>query len=211
MFKYISSYRKNKSRGGGAAIIYNDNYFSATTPDIIVPENIEAAWAVFTPHSSIKSKVSVKRIVIGSIYVSPGLEHKTETIDHIIATIHTMRAKYDNDVQFLIGGDVNRLDTTEILECYGALRQAVTVPTRKAATLSVLITDLYSMYHPPTTLPPLQVDTGKTGKDSDHSVVVFAPRTNPQYRVTRKKKTISVRPTPQSNMLKFESDLAEIS
>ena len=112
---------------------------------------------MFTPHCSIKSKVSVKRIVIGSIYVSPRSKHKTETIDHIIATIHTMRAKYDNDVQFLIGGDVNRLDTTEILECYGALRQAVTVPTRKAATLSVLITDLYSMYHPPTTLPPLQV------------------------------------------------------
>ena len=102
-------------------------------------------------YSKIKSKIKVKRIVIGSIYVSRRSKFKNETIDHIIATIHILRAKYDNDMQFLIGGDVNRLDISEILECYGALRQVVSVPTRKTATLSVLITDLYSMYHPPTT------------------------------------------------------------
>ena len=67
------------------------------------------------------------------------------------------------------------------------------------------------MYHPPTTLPPLQVDQGKPGKDSDHSVVVFAPLTNPQYRVFRKKKTVSVRPLPHTDILKFESDLARVS
>ena len=140
--------------------------------------------------------------------MSPRSKFKNETIDHIIATIHILRAKYDNDVKFLIGGDVNRLDISEILECYGALRQVVSVPTRKAATLSVLITDLC---HPPTTLPPLQVDSGKTGKDSDHCVVVFAPRNNSQYRVTRKKKTIAVRPTLQSDVFKYEADLAMIS
>ena len=211
IFKYVSSYRKNRSPGGGAAIIYNESQFTAIKPDIIVPQNVEAVWAVFTPHANITSKVKVRRIAIGSIYVSPRSKYKDETIDHIISTIHIIRAKYDNDVQFLIGGDVNRLDITEILECYGALRQVVSVPTRKTATLSVLITDMYSMYHPPTTLPPLQVDSGKTGKDSDHCVVVFAPRNDPQYRVTRKKKTIAVRPTPQSDVFKYEADLAMIS
>ena len=208
IFKYVSSYRRNKSPGGGAAIVYNESQFKVTIPDIIVPENIEAAWAVFTP---INTRVNVKRIVIGSIYVSPRSRQKNETVDHIIESIHLMRAKYDNNVQFIIGGDVNRLNTTEILECYGALRQVVSVPTRKTATLSVLITDLYSSYHPPTTLPPLQVDTGKTGRDSDHNVVVFAPRTNLQYRVSRKKKVVPIRPLPQSDIFKYESDLAKVS
>ena len=211
MFKYISSFRKNKSPGGGAAIVYNESQFTVITPDITIPENIEAAWAVFTPHNNIKSNTKIKRIAIASIYVSPRSKHKNETIDHIIETIHIMRAKYDNDVQFIIGGDVNRLDTTEILECYGALRQVVSVPTRNTATLSILITDLYSMYHPPTTLPPLQVDPGKTGKDSDHTIVVFAPITNLQCRVIRKKKTVSVRPLPQTEIFKFEGDLAKVS
>ena len=71
--------------------------------------------------------MKVKRIAIGSIYVSPRSRHKIQTIDHIIATIHILRAKYDNDIHFMIGGDVNRLDPGEILECHGALRQVVTV------------------------------------------------------------------------------------
>ena len=67
------------------------------------------------------------------------------------------------------------------------------------------------MYHPVTTLPPLQVDTGKDGKDSDHNVVVFAPRSNVEYRVSRKKKTVTTRPVPQSQILKFESELAKVA
>ena len=65
------------------------------------------------------------------------------------------------------------------------------------------------MYHPPTTLPPLQVDTGKKGKDSDHNIVVFAPISNSQYTVERIKKTVKTRPIPESQILKFEKDLAE--
>ena len=42
-------------------------------------------------------------------------------------------------------------------------------------------------------------------------MVVFAPRNNSQYRVTMKKKTIAVRPTLQSDVFKYEADLAMIS
>ena len=73
IFKYVSSYRRNKSPGGGAAIVYNESQFKVTIPDIIVPEHIEAVWAVFTP---INTRVNVKRIVIGSIYVSPRSRQK---------------------------------------------------------------------------------------------------------------------------------------
>ena len=60
------------------------------------------------------------------------------------------------------------------------------------------------MFHPPTTLPPLQVDTDKQGKDGDHDVVVLAPVSNQEYRIERKKRTIITRPLPQSQILNFE-------
>ena len=66
------------------------------------------------------------------------------------------------------------------------------------------------MYHSPTTLPSLQVDTDKKGKDSDHNVVVFAPISNELYTVDRVKKTIRTRPVMESQILKFEQDLAQV-
>jgi hypothetical protein len=151
--------------------------------------------------------LKVKRIAVGSYYVSPRSRHKQEVIDHIIDTIHILRAKYDNDVSFLIGGDFNRLDISDILDSYGALKQVISVPTRNTATLEIILTDLHTMFHPPTTLPPLQVDTDKVGKDSDHEVVILAPISNLQYKVERRKKTIFTRPLPQSQIVNFEKGL----
>ena len=76
---------------------------------------------------------------------------KKEVIEHIIETIHLLRAKYDNEISLLIGGDFNRVDISEILDCYGGLKQILSIPTRKSATLEILLTDLHTMYHPPTT------------------------------------------------------------
>ena len=208
VLKSISSYRKTKP-GGGCAIIYNETQFNVTNPEIEVPEDVEAVWAIFTPKTEQRNKLNVKRIAIGSVYVSPRSQHKVETIDHIIETIHIIRGQYDNEVNFLIGGDFNRLDITEILDSYGGLKQVISLPTRESATLEILLTDLHTMFHPPTTLPPLQVDTDKIGKDSDHNVVVFAPISNVQYRLDRTKKTVTTRPVLDSQVLKFEQELAQ--
>ena len=48
-FKTISYYRKNRSPGGGAAIVYDKNRFKDIDTDIYVPEDIEAVWAVLSP------------------------------------------------------------------------------------------------------------------------------------------------------------------
>ena len=138
--------------------------------DIFVPEDIEAVWSVFSPVSDCLEQLKVKRIAVCAIYVSPRSKVKPETIDHIIESIHLLRAKYDNDVNFIISGDFNHLDVNDILDCYGGLKQIISVPNRKSATLQLIITDLHTMYHPPTTLPPLQVDENKKGKDGDHDM-----------------------------------------
>ena len=130
--------------------------------------------------------MQVKRIAIGSIYVSPRSQFKSQTIDHIIDSIHLLRAKYNNDINFCIGGDFNRLDLSDILNKYGTLKQIISIPTRKLATLEILLTDLHTLYHPPTTLPPLQVDSNKKGKDGDHDVGIFAPASNAQKKENNK-------------------------
>ena len=91
-------------------------------------------------------------------------------MEHITQTIHFMRAKYNNEVNFLIGGDVNRYSYESVLDSYGALKQCVTVSTRKDASLSVILTDLHSYYHPPTTRAPIQVDS-----DKDQSEMMVSP------------------------------------
>ena len=65
------------------------------------------------------------------------------------------------------------------------------------------------MYHPATTIPPLQVDTAKMGKDGDHEIVVLAPKNNQQFKVERQKKKIITRPLPQSKIERFERAIIE--
>ena len=67
------------------------------------------------------------------------------------------------------------------------------------------MTDLHTLFHPPTTLPPLQVDEDKLGQDSDHEVVV--PKQNIKFKKSRTKKTVKTRPLPESQISKFEDDL----
>ena len=204
-FKSIS-YARPKRPGGGCAIIYNDARFEVTELKMDIPDGVEAAYALLVPRNKDKS-VRVKQIVVGSFYTSPNSRHKSATIEHIIESIHLLRAKFDNEVNFILGGDFNRLPISEIMDAYGALNQLVSVPTRLGATLEIILTDLHSLYHPPTTLPPLEVDQDKDGADSDHNIVIMAPLSNGNYELKRKKKTIVTRPLPTSNFAKFEAAL----
>ena len=132
------------------------------------------------------------------------LQMNKEVVEHIISTIHQLRANYDNNVKYIIGGDFNRLEISDILDSYGALKQIITVPTRKNATLEIILTDLHTFFHPPTTLPPLQVDSNQHGKDSDHDIVVLAPISNSKYKIEREKRLVITRPIPDSKMAMFE-------
>ena len=99
------------------------------------------------------------------------------------------------------------MDVNDILESYGALKSIITVPTRLYATLVVILTDIPSLFHPPTTLSPLQVDQDKLGKDSDHEIVVLAPVSNVQCKRERKKRVFT-RPLPDSQIAKFVQELS---
>ena len=200
----IHSYKRekvkaNKQPGGGCAIVYNENRFKATIPDIFVPKGVEACWLVLKP---LAQTDLIENIAIASVYVSPSSRFKTATINHIIDTIHLLRAKYDNKINYVIGGDLNQLKIDRILDAYGPLRQVITFPSRKSAILEKLITDLHTMYQPPECLPPLQVDEDKTGKDSDHNIAVLAPIMMSNNR-KREKRLVKTRPLPDSGVNQF--------
>ena len=162
-FKVISYKRQKTGKGqpgGGCAIIYNDNRYKVTRLEIPVPNGVEAAWALFTPVSS-TAHHKVKKIAIGTFYVSPRSVFKEATIDHIIENIHFLRSKFDNEIHFLLGGDLNRLKIEPIMDSYGALKQVISTGTRKGAILENLITDLHSFYHPLPPYPPYSLMKGK--------------------------------------------------
>ena len=119
-----------------------------------------------------KTRGCVKIIAVCSFYISPRSKFKHETVQHFIETIHMMRAKYDDKIHILLAGDANKFPITPVLNSYGQLRQICSIPTRKNATLELIITDLWGLYHPPSSMPPLKVDQDKKGKDSDHAIII---------------------------------------
>ena len=94
-----------------------------------MPLGVEAVWGVFAPGWLDDRLQRVRRICVAAIYIAPRIPFRKETISHIIHTIHLTRARFNNEVHFLLGGDFNRTNIQEILHSYGALQQMCGVPT----------------------------------------------------------------------------------
>ena len=203
----VHSYKRQGRTGGGCAVIYNETRFKVEKVTVNVEEGIESVWVIMTPKILDDKLQRVKRVCVSSVYIAPRSEMKSQTMSHLIQTIHYIRSRYDNQVNFCIGGDVNRTDYSDVIDAYGALKQCVTVGTRKQATLEIMLSDLMTLYHPPTTLAPLQVDENKNGADSDHYIVIFAPKSNNNFRVERVKKEVRTRPLPDSKLCFFGREI----
>ena len=200
-FKSFSYRRPRGQTGGCCALIYNDSRFTVEQVHVQSEEGIETVWAMLHPRNLDHKLQHVKRICVASVYIAPRSKMKAQIMNHQIQSIHSIRSKYDNNVNFLLAGDVNRMDYSDILDAYGALKQCVTVGTRKEATLEIILSDLANHYHPTTVGGPLKVDEDKIGKDSDHNIVIFAPKSNPNFKIERKKKIIHIRPVPHKSQV----------
>jgi hypothetical protein len=195
--------------GGGVAIIYNKHRFQLADEEIGVPAGIEAVWCVLSPQRLDNKEQRVKQICVGSIYIAPRSPFKRESIDHVIHIIQLVRAKYNNNVHFLIGGDFNLVGVQDILDSYGGLQQMCSVPTRKGATLQLILTDLHTFMHPPSSHPPRQVDEGKKGVDSDHQALILAPKASTHFVKKREKRKVTIRPMPESKIFEFSAELTQ--
>ena len=137
---------------------------------------------------------------MASVYYSSTQTRKSDFIDHISEAYTILCAKYGSDLKFIIAGDYNKLNIKPILNLSPDLKQVVGIFTRRNpdAILDKIITNLHSLYHVPTTLPPLDNDEDVLGKPSDHLIVHMKPLSSGNPSKQKKYKTIKYRPFPDS-------------
>ena len=191
--------------GGGVALVYNEENFIVEDAGLNVPNGIEAVWAILTPKSI--DIPSIKKILVGGIYIAPQSQFKQLTIEHIIETMYSVQSRYDSQIRFLISGDFNKVSIENILEANGAMHQICSVPTHGKQTLELVLTCMATLFHPPTTLEPFKQDEDTSGKPSDHKVIIVAPKSNTVYNVERHKKLIHIRPQPKSKVAAFMREM----
>ena len=107
----------------------------------------------------------------------------------------------------MISRDFNKVNIEDILESNGALQHVCNVATRNDSTLELVITDMATLLHPPTTLDPINQDKNTKGKPSDHHVIVVAPRTDVNFKIERHKRNVHLRPLPESKMSRYMRDM----
>ena len=162
--------RKNTLRSsGGVSILVREN-IPANKIDIKVPDHIETLWVSVRPNWLPRA---ISNIVVCGVYY-PGYNSEyapdqNDIILHITETVHYLYSKYTNPL-FVIMGDFNDLKTNEIRNAC-SLKQVVKVPTRKNATLDLILTNKSNnFYKDPITLPSIST--------SDHLCVLYEPMVN---------------------------------
>ena len=191
--------RKNALRSsGGVSILVKDN-IPACKVNIKVPEHIEALWVSLRPTWLPRS---ISNIVVGGVYypgsTSEYAPNQEDIILHITETVHNLYNRYANPL-FVIMGDFNDLKTNAICNAC-ALKQVVKVPTRKEATLDLILTNKTNkFYKEPVTLPSIST--------SDHLCVLYEPVVNP--KIDLEKNTIFIRKYHRSAMIAFGSWLVQ--
>ena len=86
--------------------------------------------------------------------------------EHLFDSLTLAEARYPN-CAFAVCGDFNRFNTQQLTNHF-RLKQIVKVPTRKDATLDLIMTNLYEYYSEPKIFPPFGL--------SDHATVLVSPK-----------------------------------
>ena len=185
--------RKNTLRHSGGVSIFVNESLPATRLDVKIPSHLECLWVSIRPKWLPRA---ISNIIIcgiyypgsGSVYAPP----QDDLISYLIESVQKFVYKYSNPL-FLLMGDFNDLDVSEICEtCH--FQQVVKVPTRKDATIDLILTNLNNDYYDsPVSLP-------KIG-DGDHYPVLHVPKVYIKPKIQKKK--IEKRIFKRSAMLEF--------
>ena len=207
-YQVITSVNPRSFRGGQPALVINEEKFhiKKLNPEpITVPEGVEAVWALLTPKVG-KAKGFIEHIAVAAIYYrGPKSTKKQELFDHIAESYNLLMTKYGSGLHFILAGDTNRLNLSPILNLSPSLKQVVTLPTRldPPAILDPIITTLKEYFQQPVTKPPIENDSNKDGKPSDHLVVLMPPVSEDIICPTREKRWVKYRPLPESGIDKM--------
>ena len=114
-YQIVKNVLQRKQKGGKPVLVVkNEKYFiKELCPGIItVPPSVEASWVLLTP--KVQTNHEVKHIAVASIYYTKKTKAR-DFIDHICEAYNILMFKYGQGLQFIISGDMNRLNINPIL------------------------------------------------------------------------------------------------
>ena len=209
----ISNVSQRVGVGGRPAIIANKKKFNVqniTNTLVQIPWGVEAVWCILTP-KNVKNDSKIQKIACCSIYSKPASNKKTLLLDHISDAYNVLCTKYGRGLHFVLAGDTNDLKLDSILSLSPSLSQIVKEWTRldPPAILDPVIMTLSNLYQEPVCLEPLDADQDKQGKKSDHRIVIVKPINTINNKCSRQTRQVTVRPFPQSGILKMKNWLID--
>ena len=205
--KYVSTPRPGARRGGGTALACSEERFQMTKLNIAIPRPLEACFALLKPKNP-TGKTS--KFICCCFYSPPSSPHRNKLAEFIVATVGRLRGEHPGSRVF-VAGDRNDLKIEVFTSLDPTLKQLVQGVTNKNndKLLDVIFTDSHDIMQQPVILPPMQVDTGKEGKDSDHKGVECLPRTTLAPAGGQVREKILVRRFPESKIIDFGFTLVD--
>ena len=205
--KYVSTPRPGARRGGGTAFACSEERFTLTKLNIAIPRPLEACFALLKPKNP-TGKTS--KFICCCFYSPPASPHRNKLAEFVVATIGQLRGEHPWSRVF-VAGDRNDLKIQVFSSLDPTLKQLVQGVTNKNndRLLDVIFTDSHDIMQQPVILPPMQVDTGKEGKDSDHKGVECLPRTTVAQTGGQVREKILVRRFPESKIVDFGFKLVD--
>merc|ERR1712240_558594 len=193
--------RRNTARVSGGVSILVKNHIPTSKLEINVPEHIECLWITARPKWLPRA---ISNIVVAGIYY-PGSNssyapNQEDILLHITETVQQLYKIYVNPL-FVLMGDFNDLCVDDICNSCN-LNQVVKIPTRKNATLDLILTNSDNKYYKdPVSLPNI-------GK-SDHQCVLYEPIAN--RNIAKSKSKTTTRIFHKSAIMEFGSWLTKFN
>ena len=169
--------RENVLRHSGGVSVFVHKNIPATKLKVKVPEQFEVIWVSVRPNWLPRT---ISNIIIcgtyypgsGSIYAPP----QEDLLTYLTESVQKFMNRYASPL-FMLMGDFNDLNIDEICEIC-RFQQVVKVPTRKEATLDLILTNISNTYYEdPISLPKLG--------DGDHFCVLYSPKSYQKPKLQR--------------------------
>ena len=164
--------RQRDQHGGVCVYIKDDKCNFKQINELNCCEDHETLWLYLRPN---RLPRGFSCIVAGVVYHPPRSDERSIR-EHLFNSLTLAESKHPN-CGILVTGDFNRLDISGLLNHF-RLKQIVKVPTRRNATLDLVLTNMHDYYYSPQAYPPFGL--------SDHNTVVASPKVKEHQSNTKK-------------------------
>ena len=173
---YNVIWRHRSSEDHGGVCLYIKEGFSRykKLEELSCCNDHEILWVQLQPH---RLPRGFSYLIVAALYHPHWSGTENDSMrDHLFQSLSLTESKYPN-CALIVADDFNRLDGNSIKKHF-RLKQIVKKPTRKNATLDLVMTNLHDYYDDPCHFPPFGL--------SDRDTVTAEPRVRDKSRCTTK-------------------------